>query len=44
MDWLCPAYSAPLHKQLQHYYGNITAENTIRNITSIVQTGACALK
>lgn len=39
MDWLCPAYSRPLAHQLQSLYGNITPENTISNITSIVQTG-----
>ena len=39
MDWLCPGYSSALHTQLTSHYGNITAENTIRNITSIVQTG-----
>lgn len=39
MDWLCPPYNKELHKRLQHYYGNITAENTIRGITPIVQTG-----
>jgi len=39
MDWLCPGYSTPLHNQLAYYHGNITAENTIMNVTSIVQTG-----
>jgi isopenicillin-N N-acyltransferase-like protein len=39
MDWLCPGYSTPLHAQLTKYHGNITAENTIRDITAIVQTG-----
>lgn len=39
MDWLCPGYSTVLHAQLQKVYGNITAENTIREVTSITQTG-----
>ncbi len=40
MDWLCPAYDSALHAQLAKHYGNITAENTISDITAIVQTGA----
>ena len=39
MDWLCPGYSEVLARQLTSYHGNITAENTIHNIVSIVQTG-----
>lgn len=39
MDWLCPGYSQVLAKQLTTYHGNVTAENTIHNIVSIVQTG-----
>ena len=39
MDWLCPAYNEVLARQLTAYHGNITAENTIHNIVSIVQTG-----
>eukprot|EP00051_Salpingoeca_urceolata_P026450 m.477358 g.477358 ORF g.477358 m.477358 type:complete len:444 (+) comp20814_c0_seq1:1427-2758(+) len=39
MDWLCPGYSVVLHEQLQKHHGNITAENTIRDITAITQTG-----
>jgi len=39
MDWLCPNYDIVLAKQLNHYYGNITAENTIQGIVPIVQTG-----
>ncbi|XP_070541872.1 protein dcd1A-like [Ptychodera flava] len=39
MDWLDPGYSSVLGRQLQKYHGNITAENTIRDIVSIVQTG-----
>lgn len=41
MDWLCPGYTTVLNAQLTKYHGNITAENTIRDVTSIVQTGAC---
>jgi hypothetical protein len=39
MDWDCPGYNAMLNKQLTKNYGNITAENTIRDIVPIVQTG-----
>jgi len=39
MDWLCPGYNSVLNKQLTAYYGNISPENTIRNIVPIVQTG-----
>jgi len=39
MDWLCPPYSEVLAKQLNTVYGNITAENVIRDIVPIVQTG-----
>lgn len=39
MDWLCPGYSQVLANQLKHYHGNLTAEITIRDIVSIVQTG-----
>lgn len=39
MDWLCPNYTSVLHTQLDANYGNITAENTIRDIVPIVQTG-----
>jgi isopenicillin-N N-acyltransferase like protein len=39
MDWLCPGFNVVMNKQLTQFYGNITAENTIRSITSIVQTG-----
>ena len=37
----CPVCSCDqvLAKQLTHYYGNITAENTIQGIVPIVQTG-----
>ena len=39
MDWLCPAYSNVLARQIDHYHGNLTAYNTIHDIVSIVQTG-----
>jgi len=39
MDWLCPGYSKVLGAQLMKFHGNITAENTIRYITAIAQTG-----
>lgn len=39
MDWDCPSYNEALADRLKYYYGNITAENTIYGITSIVQTG-----
>nr|XP_006823776.1 PREDICTED: protein dcd1A-like [Saccoglossus kowalevskii] len=39
MDWIDPDYSSVLGRQLQKYHGNITAENTIRDVVSIVQTG-----
>ena len=34
-----PCRSQALSEQIKKYYGNITAENTIYGITSIVQTG-----
>lgn len=39
MDWDCPGYNFALHQQLQAFYGNITAANTIQYIVPIVQTG-----
>ena len=39
MDWLCPSYNEVLARQLMKYHGNITAQNTIRDVVSIVQTG-----
>eukprot|EP01006_Ploeotia_vitrea_P021341 TRINITY_DN53706_c0_g1_i2.p1 TRINITY_DN53706_c0_g1~~TRINITY_DN53706_c0_g1_i2.p1 ORF type:complete len:391 (-),score=214.95 TRINITY_DN53706_c0_g1_i2:109-1281(-) len=39
MDWTCPNFDIVLARQLNAYHGNITAENTIRYITPIVQTG-----
>ena len=40
MDWWIPGFNEALAKQLAIYHGNITAENTIHNIVSIVQTGS----
>ncbi|KAL3855217.1 hypothetical protein ACJMK2_014437 [Sinanodonta woodiana] len=40
MDWLCPGYSEVLARQLNKHYGNLTAEITIRDIVSIVQSGS----
>mmetsp|Transcript_13527 Transcript_13527/g.31136 ORF Transcript_13527/g.31136 Transcript_13527/m.31136 type:complete len:438 (+) Transcript_13527:18-1331(+) len=39
MDWLCPGYSEVLARQIKAHHGNITAENTIRDIVPITQTG-----
>ena len=39
MDWLCPNDNRMLATQLKAYHGNLTAENTIRHITSYVTTG-----
>jgi hypothetical protein len=39
MDWLCPNDNRMISHQLQAFHGNMTAENTIRHITSYVQTG-----
>ena len=39
MDWLCPGYNSVLAKQLTTLHGNLTAENTIRDVVPIVQTG-----
>jgi len=39
MDWICPNDNTMLAAQLKLFYGNITVENTIRDITSYVTTG-----
>jgi hypothetical protein len=39
MDWLCPGFNSVLGAQLTKYHGNITAANTIRDVTAITQTG-----
>ena len=36
---MCPGYSSVLAKQLTALHGNLTAENTIRDVVPIVQTG-----
>lgn len=40
MDWLCPGWSGRLMQQMNYLHGNVTAENTIREIVSLVQTGS----
>ena len=39
MDWDCPSFNEVLARQLKANYGNITAENVIRDVVPIVQTG-----
>jgi len=39
MDWLCPGFNSVLNEMLTQYYGNITAENTIKYILPAMQTG-----
>lgn len=39
MDWLCPNYSEVLAQRIQKYYGTVTPELSIKEITAIVQTG-----
>jgi len=39
MNWDCLTFDVIMSKQLDVYYGNITAENLIHNILPIVQTG-----
>jgi hypothetical protein len=39
MDWLCPSYQYRLYQQITYQYGQLTAESTIRNITSVSKTG-----
>ena len=40
MDWICPNDNRMLSHQLNLYYGNITAFNTIHFILPYVQTGS----
>eukprot|EP00013_Stygamoeba_regulata_P030240 CAMPEP_0177645576 /NCGR_PEP_ID=MMETSP0447-20121125/9323_1 /TAXON_ID=0 /ORGANISM="Stygamoeba regulata, Strain BSH-02190019" /LENGTH=472 /DNA_ID=CAMNT_0019148069 /DNA_START=67 /DNA_END=1485 /DNA_ORIENTATION=- len=40
MDWVCPSFNYVLSRQLQKYYGEITAEVGIRSITSVLQSGS----
>lgn len=39
MDWICPAYNLVLSQQLQKYYGQITPQLAITNITAVEQSG-----
>lgn len=39
MDWDCPSYNQILAQQINAFYGNLTAENVIRDVVPIVQTG-----
>jgi isopenicillin-N N-acyltransferase-like protein len=38
-DWDCPYYQHAMYQQLSFFYGRITAENTILNVTAMVTTG-----
>lgn len=40
MDWNCPFYQHTMAKQLQLYYGQLTPEIVIKNVTSAVMTGS----
>ncbi|CAF0716468.1 unnamed protein product [Brachionus calyciflorus] len=40
MDWLCPSFNQVMAQQIMKLYGNLTPENAIRDVTSIVQTGS----
>ncbi len=40
MSWNVPQYDQPLHDMLLKYYGQLTAENTIRDILPSVGTGS----
>ena len=39
MDWLCPPYHQRLHELLTKYYGNITAQLTVRKIIPGLNSG-----
>lgn len=39
MDWLCPPFNQRFAEQLNTYYGNLSAENTIRNILPSIDSG-----
>jgi hypothetical protein len=39
MDWLCPTYDEVFAHQINTYYGNISAMNTIRYIMPILTSG-----
>ncbi|CAF0785636.1 unnamed protein product [Brachionus calyciflorus] len=40
VDWLCPSFNQVMAGQITKLYGNLTTENAIRDVTSIVQTGS----
>lgn len=39
MDWNCPSYNSALAAQINSLYGKLTPQNTISDVTAIVQTG-----
>ena len=39
MDWNCPGYDQIFSQQLLKYYGSINAENTMKYIVPMTQTG-----
>jgi isopenicillin-N N-acyltransferase-like protein len=39
MDWICPNDNRMLSEALRRHHGNLTAENTISDVTSYVTTG-----
>ena len=39
MDWICPNDNRMLSEALKKHHGNLTAENTIADVTSYVTTG-----
>ena len=38
-DWDCPYYQHAMFQQISYFYGNLTAANTILNVTAMVTTG-----
>lgn len=40
MDWVCPSYNTVLSTQLKKYYGKITPEIAIQNITAVEGSGS----
>jgi len=39
MDWICPAYNLVLSQQLKKYYGKLTPEIAIQQISSVEKSG-----
>ena len=39
MDWLCPAFSSTLHRQLSSLRGSLTPEIAVSKVAPVVQTG-----